>query len=327
MKKHEFTKKVEKLIDPIEVGTIHFMQSYMKYIPLKFQNKMMRHGAKKSPHMGFVVEPYSFFLCYEVNDVSIANQMLPDGYRMTRVKIFAEDAEEKYYCIFGCFNVHTSAFLGSRMECSFIAENKKTGLVSWVIVDYDTNTVCFDEQHGLRAGNTDHCIITTDYNGTVIVDIKGTRELQLSSDITNGNIRNLDACLWLEGNFSVTYGRELSNNQDTSFAVIFNPKEVEKALDIPIENVCIDTNNWYSDIIDFKPCYAVCFPYAQHFLADSPGYSSSIKNADELLDIVEKMNLKSVPKYSSQSLKKAMQFGQIISLFVILLLLFLLVIK
>lgn len=330
MSKYDFTKKVEKMIDPIEVGNIHFMHSYMEKIPVKIQKKMMHHGAKKSPYMGFVVEPYSFFICYEITDVASANRLLPDDYEIVKTKIFTDDIEAKPYCIFGSFNVHTSAFWGSRMECSIIAENKKTGLQSWVIVDYSTNTVRFDEHDGLNGGNVNHCVVTTDYDGEVIVDIEGENKvnvLRFQSDITEGNQKILHPQLWLDGNLSVAYGRVLSNNTQTPFSVIFNPKEVEQARDIPLKNLKIEQNTWHSEILSPEPLRAVCFPFAQHFLADSPGHYSHLSNRDELSDKVNHLSVKPIPNYSSKPLKKAMYYGQIFSFVSIVLLMILFIRK
>ena len=225
MPKNYFAKNIEKMIDPMDVGTIQFMQSYTKSIPLSLQNKMIRGGAKSNPHMGFVVEPYSFFLCHRITDLELAQDLIPDHYRLIKTKIFEED-EPEYYCIFGSLNVHTSAFWGTRMECYIIAENKDTGLLSWIIVDYNTNTVSFDEKNGLGAGNTSDCILTTNYDGEIIIDIKDNdenRQLVLEGSLLNGKETELCSRLWLEGNLSVSYGRELSNNKGEPFAVVFNP--------------------------------------------------------------------------------------------------------
>lgn len=330
MERHKFIKQIEKMVDPIEVGTIHFMQSYAKTIPTKMQYRMIENGAKKSPYMGFVVEPYSFFLCYEITDIVWAQNLLPDHYELIPTKIFEQDAEAKYYGIFGSFNVHTSAFWGSRMELYIVAENKETGLLSWVIIDYDTNTVSFDEKQGLATGNTKTCIITTNYQGEVIIDIHGKKDnriLTVTSDITHGVMQKLDQRLWLEGNLSVTYGRELSLNKGTPFAVIFNPKEVEQAYQIAQENIYIKTNTWYPGLFETEPSKIVCFPFAQHFLADSPGHFTQIKNEEELRQQLQNINFDTIPRYSSKPLKKAFQIGQLLSIIIIILLLIFLVMK
>lgn len=329
MKKNYFTKNIESLIDPIEVGTIHFMQSYAKSLPISLQYNMVRNGAKKNPYMGFVVEPYSFFLCYQLKDLEWAKKLIPDNYALIKTKIFETD-EPNYYCIFGNFNIHTSAFWGTRMEFSIIAQNKESGLLSWIIIDYATNTIGFDEKNGLNAGNTSKCIFTTNYNGEVIVDIRGKKDnLQLivDSPLCNGQEFDLHPRLWVEGNLSVAYGRELSKNKGDAFSVTFNPKEVARALKIPLEDVNIETNTWYPGLFHESPSSIACFPFAQHYLSDSPGHYSKIKNEKELLEIANNLNFDTIPRYSSQSIKKAFQVGQLISLTVIIILTIFLILK
>lgn len=323
MKGIDFIKNVEGMVDPVEVGTIHYVQSFATSIPKNIQYKMISNGAKKNPYMGFVVEPYSFFLCYEIIDVELANSLIPDNYRMIKTKIF-EEGEPKYYSIFGCFNVHTSAFWGTRMEFYVIAENTKTGLLSWVIIDYDTNTVSYDEKRGLHSGNTNTCVFTTSYDGDVIVDIrnhKNSRDLVVDGSIKQGQTKALYQRLWLEGNLSVTYGRELSHNKGETFAVIFNAKEVEKALQIPHDDVTIHLNSWYPNLIAQQPSQIVCFPYAQHFLSDSPGHFSQIKNEVELMNQYNSLDFSKIPKYSSKSIKQSMKIGQLASFIIIVVLL------
>lgn len=329
MKKESFTKRVQGMIDPIEIGTIHFMQSYAKSIPIGVQNKIISSSAKKNSTMGFVVEPYSFFLCYEIKDLNWAEKLLPDNYRLVKTKIFQED-EYKYYSIFGSFNVNSSAFWGTRMEFYIIAENKDTGLMSWIIVDYDTNTIGFDEKNGLREGNTERCVLTTDYNGDVLVDVKTKdldRELIVNSNIKNGKRHRLYERLWLEGNLSVAYGRELSKNTGDAFSVTFDPREVEYALKIPYEDVNIEANSWFSGLIEEVPSNIVCFQFAQHYLSDSPGYYSRFKNKEEMIKYKEDIDFDKIPKYSSKPIKKAMQFGQFSSFILIVVLIILLIIK
>lgn len=329
MKKHAFTKNVEKMIDPIEAGTIHYLQSYIKSIPVKIQDKIMRSGSKKNPYMGLVVEPYSFFLCYEIIDLDWAQRLIPDHYKLVQTAIFDDDTP-KYYCILGSFNARTSAFFGTRMEFYIIAENTKTGLLSWIIVDYDTNTVGFNPKDGLKASNTTHAILTTNYDGDVIIDIENkqqNRALVVDGNITNKAMKPLCQRLWLEGNLSVTYGRELSKNTGEAFAVIFNPKEVESGLLIPEDAISIEKNTWYPGLFAQTPSQIVCIPYAQHFLSDSPGHFSTIENEAQLITHFMQTDFTRFPKYSSESLKKAMLCGQFISLITIIILVIALILK
>lgn len=329
VKEHEFTKNVEKMVDPIDAGTIHFMQSYTKMIPKNVQNKMITGGAKKNPYMGFVVEPYSFFLCYEIKDLAWAKSLLPNHYSLVPTRITSEEQEAKYYCIFGSFNVHTSAFYGTRMEFYVIAKNNQTGLLSWVIIDYDTNTVSFDQNNGLTGGTTEHCVCTTNYNGEVIIDIKGQKEnrhLSVIASLANAQSQRMNDDLWLDGNLSVAYSKELEQNSD-AFSIIFNEKEVEKALVLPKSDVQIIENNWYNGLYEKEVAYVICFPYAQHFLSDSPGHFSNIKNRTEMREQVETIDFTQIPRYSSQAIKRAMYIGSIISIGLIMLFILLYIMK
>ncbi len=322
MGKHYFTKNIEKMVDPIDVGTIHFMQSYSEKTPVSFQNKMIQKGAEKNPYMGFVVEPYSFFLCYEIKDVDFAQQLLPNNYQLIKTAII-EGEEPKYYGIFGTFNVHSSAFWGTRMEFYIIAENKETGLLSWVIVDYDTNTISFDQKQGLIAGNTISCVFTTNFDGEIIVDIQGKeneRKLIVEAQIKSSKEVLLCHRLWLEGNLSISYGRKLAGDEGHSFAVSFNPNEVKKAMQIPLENICLSENTWYPGLLEKNPSVSVYFPFAQHYLSDSPGHYSEIKNEEELVDFVENVDFSQFSNYSSQSIKKGFLVGNFLSLLTVFIL-------
>lgn len=325
----DFIIEVEKMIDPMDVGTVHFMQGYASMIPKKMQYQMIKSGAKQNPYMGFVVEPYSFFLCYEIIDIDYAMRLLPDGYELIKTSIFEND-EPKYYGIFGTFNVHTSAFWGTRMEFYIIALNKASGLLSWVIIDYDTNTVSFDEAKGLSAQNAKDCIFCTTFAGDILLDIKNhskNRQITAQTNLKNAQTHSIDQRLWLEGNLSITYGRDLSVQVTKPFSVMFNPDEVQSALKIPADTVSIKLDNWFDGLLADNVDVVACFPFAQHFLSDSPGHHSEIKNRDELETFIEKIDFDNVPRYSSRKLKKSFQVGQVVSSVLIILLTILLILK
>ena len=152
MKKENFAKSVERLVDPITVGSLHLLQSFNQLLPKSAQKQIVRASSKKTPYMGFVVEPYSSFLFYEIADHDKAKALLPEGFELVKTKVFSDD-EPKFYCIIGCFRAHTSAFWGIRTEFYIIAEDKSTGMLSWIIVDYDTNTISYDNKNGLTSPN------------------------------------------------------------------------------------------------------------------------------------------------------------------------------
>lgn len=81
-----FTKNVEKLINPITVGTLHFLQSFNDKLPKKIQKKMIEKSAKSNSLMGFVVEPYCYFLAYEITNKFIFEHELPNNFKLTKSK-------------------------------------------------------------------------------------------------------------------------------------------------------------------------------------------------------------------------------------------------
>ncbi len=47
MKKLDFAKGVEKLINPITVGSLHFMQFFNNLLPKSIQRKLVTSSSKK----------------------------------------------------------------------------------------------------------------------------------------------------------------------------------------------------------------------------------------------------------------------------------------
>ncbi len=329
MKNINFTKGVEKLIDPINVGSLHFMQFFNNLLPKNIQRKLVNSASKKTPYMGFVVEPYSYFLCYEIQDIERAKSLLPEGFELIKTKIFEND-EPKYYCIFGCITAHTSAFWGLRVEFYVIAEDKKTGLLSWIIIDYDTNTISYDKKQGLMNPNTSNSIITTDYSGKLFVEVNrndNQRQLIFESDLSEGVMTKLDQRLWLEGNLSIGYGKDISINDADIFSLKFDPLEVEKALSIPLDSLNMEVNSWFPGLFKDTPTQIACFPYAQHFISDSPGYASNLKNKQELISAVEKVDFGKIKVFSTEFFKIMFIASGIISFLITITLLILLYFK
>jgi hypothetical protein len=315
MREISFAKGVERLVNPMEVSALQFLQTFSGKLPKFVQKKLVTSSAAKIPYMGFVVEPYAFFLCYEILDLEIAKSLLPDGFELIKTKIFEED-EPKYYCIFGCFKTHTSAFLGARAEFYIIAEDKKTGLLSWIIVDYDTNTISFDNKNALRAPNSNKGLITINYEGQVFVDIKRddkSRGLVFDCNIEKAKNAKLDERLWVEGNLSIGYGKDLAAGDVGIFSLKFEPREVEKALRIPMKELNLEMNTWFPGLFGEQPTQILCFPYAQHFISDSPGSMSSIKSKEELISAVSSVDFENLEVFSAKDIKKGIAIGLIVS--------------
>ena len=71
--------------------------------------------------------------------------------------------------ILGAFNVHTSVFWGSRVELYVIARNTRTGMLSWIICDYESNTISYGPGQGFSTSSTSRAVVTTSHAGEVIV--------------------------------------------------------------------------------------------------------------------------------------------------------------
>ncbi len=161
MSKYKFIKKVEEMIKTEDIATLRLIGPLLKYLPGKFQTKAMESSSKDNPYLGFVVEPYSTFLFYELIDLDWARRLIPDGFELEKTNVF-NGGQAKYYIAFASFNVKTSAFAGTRLEVNVIARSKKTGLISWIIVDYDTNTLSHDSLKGVIDYTTKQAVFTSD---------------------------------------------------------------------------------------------------------------------------------------------------------------------
>ena len=182
--------------------------------------------------------------------------------------------------IVSAFNVHTSVFWGSRVEFYLIAENCKTGLLSWIIIEYESNTHSYDPKQGFVGPSTSHSVVTTSYLGEIIVDVKSARSnnrLVLVADLKKSMLKKLDQRLWVEGNLSVDYGGELQQCTKP-FSLVFDPTEMAQALKIPINDIALCTNTFGAGLLDPMRFEAACFPYAQHFVTTSVPTATSMRH-------------------------------------------------
>ncbi|TFF99537.1 MAG: hypothetical protein EU541_04675 [Promethearchaeota archaeon] len=288
MKKEEsrnFIKKIESLVKPQDVTAISFLSGFSKSLPNKTQHKFMLSGKKKVPYMGFIVDPYSLFLAFKITNTSVAQEMLPEGYEIVEVSFFKNGAKFPM-AIASVFTARTSGFIGMRAEFYVIARNKETGLLSWIICDYETNTNSYDPKNGFCGYTCDPAVFTTSPFGELLVDIKNSsnnKEFIASVDLEKGNSRELDESLWIEGNLIVDYGGEIKSEFSEPFSLIFDTEMVKEAVNIPLEHILIKKNSYLNDIIDpKKPLNAVIFPYSQHFVIKQDLQKYAIKNEKDL---------------------------------------------
>ena len=288
-----FIKTTEKMVVPAKVASTTQGSSLLRKLPLRLQRYIVKRGAQSNPYMSFVVEPYAVFLAFEVKDVEAAERILPPNYSLFPSAMFS-DTPKRPCAIISAFNVHTNVFWGNRVEFYLIAENCKTGLLSWIIAEYESNTHSYDPSQGFIGPSTSHSVVTTSYLGEIIVDIaseKSKNSLMLVADMKNSKLTKLDQRLWVEGNLSVDYGGELQQCTKP-FSLVFDPKEMTQALKIPLEDVSLCTNTFGSAALDPIPFEVACFPYAQHFVTTSLPTATSMRKAEDLEQAVNEINNK-----------------------------------
>ncbi len=326
----KFIKVVEDLIDPAEIISLLFFEKFKKLLPRSLFKKLLIKTSKKTPYMGFVIEPYSLFLFFKIHDVEKAKALLPARYELKKASVFAND-EPDYYFGIGNLNTRGSTFWGIRLESYLIAEDKETGITSWIFFDILSNTIIAVPSEGIADPNSKNAIFTTSSKGNIYVDIKddhSDREVVLKGNINNGEIRQPEQDLWVMGNTSIGHIKDLADYNDDPFAVIFDPSEVGRALDIPPEDIRIETNTLVPEFAERQPCKVACFPFTQHYIADSPGCRTHIRSTEDLITNYNKMaELSELKTFSTKAIKKMFLFGILMSPLVSIVLLILLILK
>ena len=123
------------------------------------------------------------------------------------------------------------------------------------------------------------------------------------------------------GNTSIAHCKKLAGRDDTPFAVIFDPAEVTEALDIPVSDINITKNTLFPGLAEPEPCKAICFPFAQHYIADSPGCHTFVKDRDNLITLYNELSeQKQMRTFSVKAISKLFVIGIAISTAVSLLL-------
>ncbi len=286
----EYAKGVERLVDPMGVGKSHYMQTRLNKMPIWLQKKIVTSATKNAGQMPFVVEPYCSFLFYEIPDPDRVQKFMPRGFRPAKSKVFAV-GPEKYYGIVSMFRIHTSVFWGARAEYYLVAENTETGLLSWVMMDYISDTISYDEMHGLKSPDVKKAVMTTTCEGDFVCEMKtddGKKKVECLMSLTHAKMKPLNQRLWIEGNTSIAYGRLAGEPDGDLFSLTFFPEEMKQALEIPIEDVKFASvasvrTGKFGAVLE----RAVSFPYAQHMLSDAPGVHTHYGNEAALRKAVE----------------------------------------
>jgi hypothetical protein len=315
----KFIRHVENLIDPKEVSYLYFYQNFKRLLPSSLFKKLLNKTSKKTPYMGFVIEPYSLFLFFKLKNIEKAKSLLPERYELKKTRIFV-DEEPEYYLGMGVFNTRASTFWGSRLESYLVAEDKETGHISWIFLDILSNTIIYIPAIGIKDRNCKNSIYTTSSKGDILLDFKEDttdRHIILTGNINNGKMRGLDQPLWIIGNTSVAHRKELSEKKDDPFAVIFDPAEVEKCLDIPVEDIHLKYNTLFPDLAEPELCKVLCFPFAQHYIADSPGRRTYVKDTNDMIEKYNKIaDMNEIKTFSTRNIKLMLLLS--LSLFVVI---------
>lgn len=286
-----YIRNTEKAVVPSTVAMRVQGMPLLRRLPRRLQQYIVDRGSRTDPYMSFIVEPYAVFLAFEITDPAAVESHLPPGYSLDPCAMFT-DTPARPCAIIGAFNVHTNVFWGSRIEFYLMAENGETGLLSWIIGDYESDAPSYDPKSGFALPSTSHLVVTTSYRGEVIVDMTSEQTgngLALVADTRNGVSTPLDQRVWVEGNLSVDYGGDLQQSTKP-FSLIFDPGLMEQALKLPLDDISLCTNTFGRGVVDAKPFEAAVFPFAQHFITTTYPTATKMRTAEDLERAVNEMN-------------------------------------
>ena len=197
------------------------------------------------------------------------------------------------------FRIHTSVFWGARAEFYLVAENSETGLFSWVMMDYISDTISYDEKHGLKSPDVRGAIMTTTCEGDFVCEMEnaeGDKFVKCLFNLEGARMKPLCERLWIEGNTSIAYGRSSGEADGDLFSLTFFPEEMKQALEIPLSHVRVADALCGVGKIGGVLERVVSFPYAQHMLSDSPGQRTHYGSEERLRAAVMKVDFKKIKK-------------------------------
>ena len=133
--------------------------------------------------------------------------------------------------------------------------------------DYISDTISYDEAHGLKSPDSKAVVMTTTCEGDFVCDMDNSVEraskkkadstaqkyVRLEVNLNNAKMKPLDQRLWIDGNTSIAYGRLAGEPDGDLFSLTF-------------------------------------FPFAQHMLSDSPGQRTHYGSTEKLRAAVEKVD-------------------------------------
>jgi hypothetical protein len=317
----KFINRVESLINPMEVSNLLFFQKLKKLLPPQIMKRLLLRASKKTPYIGFVIDPYSLFLFFRLSNIEYAKSLLPDRYELAKTSLFTDD-EPDYYMGIGNLNTRASTFWGTRQEVYLIATDKKTGMLSFIFIDILSNTIIALPTKGIADPNCKRAIFTTNAKGDVFLDLQENitgRKMLLTGNIKRGKMRRLNQDLWLMGNTSIGHCKKFADGDDHPFAVIFDPAEVYEALDIPSEDIRITENTLFPGLAHPEICKVICFPFAQHYIADSPGCYTTLSDRDALISKYNELaELEKFKTFSARTIVKQVLIGIALTIVIII---------
>jgi hypothetical protein len=323
----KFIKGVESMINPMEVSNLLFFQKFKRLLPPVILKGLLYRASKNTPYIGFVIEPYSLFLFFRLRNIEYAKSMLPERYELAKTRLFTDDQPD-YYMGIGNLSTRASTFWGTRQECYLIATDKRTGLLSFIFIDILSNTIIALPSKGIGDPNCKKAVFTTSSKGEVFLDIqenKTDRKLSLTGSLKRGKMRRLDESLWLMGNTSIGHCKRLASGDDNPFSVIFDPAEVDEALDIPTAEIHITENTLFPGLAEPEISRVVCFPYAQHYIADSPGCFTTVTDRNDLISKYNKLALtEKFETFSANTIIRQLSVAIVVSILIAILLVFIL---
>ena len=132
-------------------------------------------------------------------------------------------------------------------------------------------------------------------------------------------MRRLNQDLWLMGNTTIGHCKKYIDGDDKPFAVIFDPAEVYEALDIPPEDIRITENTLFPGLANHEISKAICFPFAQHYIADSPGCYTTVSDRDALISKYNELaELEKLKTFSARTIVKQVLVGIAVTVIIIL---------
>lgn len=281
-----FMRKTEGLVRPEDITPISFLGDFNRMLPVKAQNTIMKKGSADIPYMGFIVDPWCFFVTWAIKDVAAASKLLPDAYELAPTTVFA-NGQKHYSLITGVFSVRTSAFMGMRMEAYLIARRKDDGRMAWIIVDYVTNTNSHDPASGFTGYNGDPVFVALSPYNELLAELaqKGADAPRFAAraNLDVAQPARLDQDLWVEGNLCIDYGARLKDADASPFSLIFDPVLMDKALQVPLDALQIEENGFFPDLVDgMSPVSCAVFPCSQHFVIKQDLPPGSLKTAADM---------------------------------------------